>query len=73
IRVSDPGLPAVSDQLGRRVFSGLLVGSMLIASAMLFAGEEYIFGFAFLAASLCWTTIHSAVLAWRERRRNRRG
>jgi len=72
VEVNEPSLGASADQLGRRVFSGMVVGSLILSSAVLFTNESYVFGLLFLAGSAAWTMSHSAVVAWINRRRRKK-
>jgi len=71
VEVNEPSLTGAADQLGRRAFSGMVVGSLILSSAVLLNGENYVFGALFLAGALSWTMSHSAVVAWINRRRRK--
>jgi ubiquinone biosynthesis protein len=72
VEVNEPSLGGAADQLGRRVFSGMVVGSLILSAAALFSSESYVFGIFFLAGALTWTMSHSAVVAWINRRRRKK-
>jgi ubiquinone biosynthesis protein len=70
VRTRDTEADPVFDLLGRRLYSGLVVGSMLIGSAILLSREAWITGSLFLAGGLTWGSWH-VVLAFLLRRRKR--
>lgn len=72
VEVNEPTLSNATDQLGRRIFSGMVVGSMVLSSAVLFTNESYLFGLIFLVGAGSWTMSHSAVVAWINRRRRKK-
>lgn len=71
MQVHEPALRVSSDQLGRRLFSGLVVASLLLGSAILIAADSPIVGAVFLAAGVVWVTLYSAILAFLGRRKKR--
>lgn len=71
VRTREPMLPLSVDVLGRRVYSGMVVGSLIIASAILLAGGSYALGATFVAAALAWGTMHTAWAMWLGRKRRR--
>ena len=71
LEVKEPSIRGSTDQLGRRVFSGMVVGSLVVSSAVLLAADRTVTGVLFLVGAVAWTMSHSAVVAWVSRRRNR--
>lgn len=57
VKTADPGLPAASDRLGRRIFSGLVVSSMTIGGATVFA-HDHLLGAALLILALLVLSSH---------------
>jgi len=41
VKTEDPGLPAAADRLGRRVFSGLVVATLVGSGTFLIHGEGH--------------------------------
>jgi ubiquinone biosynthesis protein len=41
LRTEDPGLPGAADRLGRRIFSGLLVATLVGSAVYLMKGQEH--------------------------------
>jgi ubiquinone biosynthesis protein len=72
VQVHEPELRSATDQLGRRVFSGMVVASLIVGGAGLIASDSPIVGALFIAGALLWTTTHTAVVAWISRRKKRR-
>ncbi len=72
VRTREPMLPISVDVLGRRVYSGLVVGGLLIASGILFGGESYWLGGLFVAAALGWGALHTTWAMWLGRRRRKK-
>ncbi len=72
VEVNEPSLGGAADQLGRRMFSGMVVGALILSAAVLFMGDSYLFGLLFLAGAVTWTMSHSAVVAWINRRRKKK-
>ena len=52
VKTADPGLPAASDRLGRRVFSGLIVASTTLSGALVVPHQLALGGALFLVAGL---------------------
>jgi ubiquinone biosynthesis protein len=71
LEVNEPSLRVATDQLGRRVFSGMVVGAMVLGAAVLVAKEDYVAGALFVVGAVTWTMSHSAVVAWVSRRKRR--
>lgn len=72
LEVNEPSIRVATDQLGRRVFSGMVVGAMVLGAAVLVANRDYVAGALFVVAAFTWTMSHSAVVAWVSRRKQRR-
>jgi ubiquinone biosynthesis protein len=71
IRMRDPMMPLSVDVLGRRAYSGIVVGSMLVGSAILLAAESYVLGGAFFLGGTGWGSLHILWGLWVGRRRKR--
>jgi hypothetical protein len=71
VRTRDPMLPVSVDVLGRRTYSGMVVGSMLIGSAILLAAESWWLGAAFFLGGTGWGSLHILWALWLGRRRRR--
>jgi ubiquinone biosynthesis protein len=52
VKAPDPTLPAATDRLGRRIFSGLVVGSSTLGGAMAFAHDHALGGALLVLAGL---------------------
>ena len=52
IKTADPGLPAASDRLGRRLFSGLVVASTTLSGALVIPHQLPLGAALFLVAGL---------------------
>ncbi len=72
VRFREPMLPSSVDVLGRRVYSGLVVMGLLIASGVLLASESYLIGGVFTFAALGWGTLHTTWAMWLSRKRRGR-
>ncbi len=70
IETRDPALSAATDRLGRRVFSGMIVASMVLSGGILLAVDKSLAGGILLAAAAGWTTLHSLGLVFARRRRD---
>jgi len=64
VRAPDPALALATERLGRRVFSGLFVASLVFGGAYLLKGEDKILGAVFLVLGLVVWAGH-ALLDWR--------
>ena len=53
-------IESAADRLGRRAFSGLVVGSLIIAGAILLSQESYWLGGLAVASSGLYALAHSA-------------
>jgi len=60
IRTQQTQLESAGDRLGRRLFSGLVVGSLIIAGAILLSQESYWLGGLAAAAGAVYALGHSA-------------
>ncbi len=60
VRTQQTQLESAADRLGRRAFSGLVVGSLTIAGAILLSQESYWLGGLALALSALYALAHSA-------------
>jgi len=60
VRTQQTQLESAADRLGRRAFSGLVVGSLIIAGAILLSQESYWLGGLALALSALYALAHSA-------------
>jgi ubiquinone biosynthesis protein len=60
IRTQQTQLESAADRLGRRAFSGLVVGSLIIAGAVLLAEESYWLGGLALGAGALYALLHTA-------------
>jgi ubiquinone biosynthesis protein len=56
VRAEDPGLPAAADRLGRRIFSGLVIGTLVVSGTLLVRADVHVeLGVGMLvAAGLAW-------------------
>jgi ubiquinone biosynthesis protein len=60
VRTQQTQLESAADRLGRRAFSGLVVGSLIIAGAILLAQESYWLGGLTVAAGAFYALLHTA-------------
>lgn len=60
VRTQQTQLESAADRLGRRAFSGLVVGSLIIAAAILLSQESYWLGGLMVAASALYGLAHTA-------------
>ena len=62
VRAHDPALPAVSELLGRRLFSGLTVAALILGGSLLIAlrPASETLGTAMLASAGVWVVGHLA-------------
>ena len=63
IRTQQTQLELAADRLGRRAFSGLVVGSLIIAGAILLSQETYWLGGLALGAGALYAALHT-VRVW---------
>ena len=71
VRTREPMLPISVDVLGRRIYSGLVVASLLVGSAILLASGSGWLGGLFFLAALGWGTLHTTWALWLGRKRRR--
>ncbi len=71
VRTREPMLPISVDVLGRRVYSGMVVGSLIVTSGILISNDWPWTGWAFFAAALGWGTIHTTWAMWLGRKKRR--
>jgi hypothetical protein len=60
VRTQQTQLEAAADRLGRRAFSGLVVGSLFIAGAILLSQGSYWLGGLATGAGALYATLHTA-------------
>jgi ubiquinone biosynthesis protein len=60
VRTQQTQLESAADRLGRRAFSGLVVGSLIIAGAILLSQESYLLGGLTAGAGAFYALLHSA-------------
>ena len=60
IRTQQTQLESAADRLGRRVFSGMVVSSLIVAGAILLSNESYWLGGASLGVGAFYALVHSA-------------
>ena len=60
IRTQQTQLESAADRLGRRAFSGMVVGSLIISGAILLSQESYILGGLALGLGALYALLHSA-------------
>ena len=65
----EPMLPVSIDVLGRRVYSGMVVMGLLIASGILLAADSYLLGGLAVVAAFSWGTLHTTWAMWLGRKR----
>lgn len=69
VRTREPSLAQAFDVIGRRVYSGFVVGSLLIGSAWLLASNS-VFGSAlFFLMALGWGGAHTVLAMWLSRKK----
>jgi ubiquinone biosynthesis protein len=72
VRTRLPTLPMTGELLGRRIYSGLVVGALLTGSAHLFAYDHPLFGLFFFGGAVGWAMLHHAGAFWHRRREKHR-
>jgi ubiquinone biosynthesis protein len=72
IQIQEMGLAHASDQLGRRVYSGMVVSSLVISAGMLYATEHWVLGSLGLLSSMTWGGAHFIRLWWLRRKANKK-
>jgi ubiquinone biosynthesis protein len=63
LEIRQPSLQLAQDRLGRRVFTGLILGAAVIASAILFSAGHMLIGWGMLIAAAGWGVLHSIAMA----------
>lgn len=63
LEVRQPTLAQASDRLGRRVFAGVGVGALILASTLLFVHGHPLFAALALAAAVGWSFAHTVAMA----------
>lgn len=71
VRTREPMLPISVDVLGRRAYSGMVVGSLVIGSAVLLGNDSPWLGGLFFLGALAWGTLHTTWAMWLGRKRRR--
>ena len=71
IRMRNPEGAMTYDILGRRLYSGVVVGSLILGSAHLLAEGSFWLGLSFLVGAFGWGGGHMALAAWLTRVRKR--
>jgi len=69
VQTVDPEAGRAADRLGRRILSGLVVGSLVVSGAWLVASTHVISGSGLIATGVLWLLAHSALDAYRSFRR----
>ena len=60
VRTQQTQLESAADRLGRRAFSGMVVGSLIVAGAILLAAEQYWLGGLAAGAGAFYAALHTA-------------
>ena len=63
LEVRQPSLQQSQERLGRRLFTGLLLGCTVISSAILLSFDRTLLGWSLLIGAACWGFLHSLALA----------
>ncbi|HEX7476267.1 MAG TPA: AarF/ABC1/UbiB kinase family protein [Polyangiales bacterium] len=71
MEVRQPTFLHASERLGRRIFAGLVVASMIGSSALLVVHEHQVLGASMLGAAAGWTFLTSLALAFSKGRQGR--
>lgn len=71
LQVHEPSLELAAERIGRRIFSGLVVCSLVISGALLISRDHVAVGIGAVAAALVWTFGHSALVFFVGRRKRR--
>jgi ubiquinone biosynthesis protein len=71
LRTADPAMPRVFDRMGRRVFSSIVIGTLLLSGALLINGQHEIVGGVLLASAIIGLIAHWIGDALRTRRKPR--
>ncbi len=62
LRTRDAELDPAFDRLGRRLYSGMIVGALLLGSSVLLAQKSYIIGATFVVSALLWGGAHMGLI-----------
>ena len=71
LRTADPAMPRVFDRMGRRVFSSIVIGTLLLSGALLINGQHEIVGGVVLGSAVIGLISHWIGDALRTRRKPR--
>lgn len=71
LEIRQPNLQHAQDRLGRRIFTGLLLGSTVVAAAILLGAGHMLLGWAMLAGAAGWGLMHSIAMALSKNRPQR--
>jgi ubiquinone biosynthesis protein len=69
VQTRDPSTRDAADLIGRRIFSGIVVGSCVIGGAMLLSARQRWMGSVLLGVGLTYTFAHTALMFFLNRRR----
>ena len=69
LRTKDSAQIAQYDLIGRRIYSGIVVGSLLAGSAFLVAANAFWTGALFFVMALAWGGGHSLLATWMGRKK----
>lgn len=68
INISEQNIGDAADRVGRRMYSGFVVASLVLSSSILLASDKWVLGVLALLASLGWGGAHILLLAWLSRK-----
>src|SRR5262249_2183839 len=71
VRTREPMLPLSIDVLGRRTYSGMVVGSLIVSTAILISQDWVRTGVLFFVAAVGWGMLHTTWSAWISRKKKR--
>ncbi len=63
LEVRQPSAEKGTERLGRRVFTAIVIGALVIAAALLLADGETLIGWGMLALAAGWGFLHSVSMA----------
>lgn len=69
VRTREPSLAQAFDVIGRRVYSGFVVGSLIMGSAFLSASGSWGMGALFFVMALGWGGAHTMMAMWMSRKK----
>jgi ubiquinone biosynthesis protein len=69
LEIRQPTVQQAQERLGRRIFTGLVLGSTLISGAILLSSEHSLIGLGMLVAAAAWGLLHSVSMALSKNRR----